>query len=49
MSTCRLLVDPQAIARASDGKFALEFARIENHLYGEIRFEMYLKKRCSSV
>ncbi|KAI9288611.1 Alpha/Beta hydrolase protein [Umbelopsis sp. AD052] len=33
MSTSRLLLDKQAVARADDGKFALEFARIENHYF----------------
>ncbi|CAM0135881.1 unnamed protein product [Umbelopsis sp. WA50703] len=33
MSTNKLVQDPAAVARADDGKFALEFARIENHFF----------------
>ncbi|KAM6490509.1 prolyl aminopeptidase serine peptidase, partial [Amanita muscaria] len=33
MSTLSLKVDPEDIARAEDGKFALAFARIENHYF----------------
>ncbi|EFI27876.1 prolyl aminopeptidase serine peptidase merops family s33 [Coprinopsis cinerea okayama7 len=33
MSTSKLFVDPENIARAGDDKFALAFARIENHYF----------------
>ncbi|KAH6913446.1 prolyl aminopeptidase serine peptidase [Coprinopsis sp. MPI-PUGE-AT-0042] len=33
MATSKLYVDPESIARAADDKFALAFARIENHYF----------------
>jgi proline iminopeptidase len=33
MTTSKLYIDPARVAHADDGKFALAFARIENHYF----------------